>query len=139
MSTKNESPEVKTLIPLDYPPDAIVVSEEQTVVPVVLKKKGGGVAEYELREMGSPEVASWMNFQQVRITGGKRKPNPGDSDFRQFQANLIHLCLYEKGTNSRVPIAVIDKWFAGTLSRLFDQCETMNGLNEQGKEQAKKA
>ena len=136
MSTKNETPD----LPADQlPPGAIVVSEDQEVIPVVLKKRGGGVVHYELREMDSPAVASWLKFQQLRITGGKRKPTPEDSDWRQYQANLIHLCLYERGTNTRVPITTIDKWFAATLSKLYDQCEEMNGLSEAGKERVKKA
>lgn len=100
---------------------------------------------YILRDMMGDDLAEWSKFQATRVMAGAKRgrPDPAAVDFRGFNAKLISMCLYHVGPDGKVagPVAqsVIEKWSAPVLTALFDRCQTMNGLNEEGQEAAKKA
>ena len=120
--------------------DALVFHEERQTKPVVIVGKDGARKRYLLKEMMSDDIGEWTKFQVVKVSGGVRgRPDPNRADFRDHTAKLISLCLYDESGTDRVPIHVIKEWPGSTLSGLFDYCQTMNGLNDEGREQAKKA
>lgn len=107
----------------------------------ILLEDGAPPHRFWLIEMFSDGVEKWMKFQTTRLSGGGKRGRPdiSDANFKDYTATLISMCLYDDTKQNRIPLDVIRNWPASTLNGLFDYCETMNGLNEQGREQAKKA
>lgn len=88
----------------------------------------------------SAGVSAWQKYTATRIQLGKKgKPDIDTLDMREYNATLLSMCLYREDKTTPVPTAEIVKTFpASMLNKLFDYCQTMNGLNEEGLEQAKK-
>ncbi len=125
----------------DEEEDALVFHETRKSKKVVIfNEQTGSKTRYLLVEMMGPDIEKWTKFQTVRIMGSSRRgrPDPKDADFKDFNANLIALCLWDEAGENRIPVSTIKEWPASTLNGLFDYCQTMNGLNDEGREQAKK-
>lgn len=101
------------------------------------KKVRVGTTKYVLQELMGDGVAKWMKFTHLRVTGGKKKPKPEDADYRDFLANLIVLCIRTENKQP-VPFQKVRSWPASTLTGLFQDCQTMNGLNDDAREEAGK-
>lgn len=130
-------------IPKTLPPEVdeegdLVFDEVPAVQGVKLRGKDGTKRRYLLMDMGGPGLAIWMRTIATRVKTGKRGVNPQDSNFRDFQASLISLCLKEEDGRTPVPFDTIKAWPAKLLNGLFHQCQLMNGLNDEGLEAVKK-
>lgn len=114
----------------------------QTKKVKIYNEETGRAKKYLLVEMMSDGVEEWTKFEFTRLTGGKARrgrPDPKDANFKDYAATLISMCLCEEDGKTPVPKSVIRDWPASTINGLFDVCQTMNGLNEEGRDQAKKA
>lgn len=109
------------------------VRKEKTVK--IKNPESGQSSVYVIREMMGDGLAEWTKFQFTRIAGkGKRgKPRPEDADFSDFNAKLISLCMVDS-TGKPVPKEVISQWPASTQTGLFNICQSMNGLADEGDE-----
>lgn len=128
--------------------DELVFQETVSMKKVsIVNEKDRSKTPYVLVEMGSDGVERWMKFQTSRLAGGgnRGRPDITKADFRDYTATLISYCLFERkdgdelAPGKSVPIEVIRNWPASTLNGLYEICETMNALNDEGKEKAKKA
>jgi len=127
----------------DTPPDDWADAPEFSTARKQQRVKVDGVR-YIAQDMMGDELGAWMKYQATRLVDGKKgRPDVNKADFSEFNAMLISLCLYEvdaAGAPARkVPIDLVKKWSAPVLNYLFDLCQRMNGLTEDGREEAKKA
>lgn len=124
----------------DKDEDCLVFHEERQTKKIKILDKEGKATYYMLREMDSPSVAKWQGYDAKRIKVSRSgRIDMSEDAFKDYSATLINLCLWDLNLTDRIPISKIKTWGALTLNGLFDFCQTMNGLNAEGKEQAKKA
>lgn len=116
----------------------LVFTEEQAEIPFKIKKKDGRVVEYILREMMGPALGEWQTYDAGRMKLNKRRIEMAPDAFKKYAATLIGLCAFELPANSPVPVKEIMGWKSSIITKLFETAQTMNGLNDEGKEQAKK-
>lgn len=98
-----------------------------------------GATSYLLKEMMGPDVGKWQAYDASRIKmskGGKVDMAP--DAFKEYSATLINLCTFDD-ENKNVSKKVIMAWPASAINGIFEICQTMNALNAEGKEEAKKA
>jgi hypothetical protein len=92
---------------------------------------------YKLLEMKGPELTIWTNFSAGRakfVDGEMVGFNPMES----IQAKLISLCAYDEN-GKPVPEEVIRGWPATTQKGLFEDCQKLNGLDDDSREEEKKS
>lgn len=111
-------------------------TDEQKTEPIKFKTSGG-VKDYILRELMGPDLAKWQAHDASRITVTRNRIDMAPGAFRDYCAVLINMCLFDE-TGIAIPKATIMSWPSTAITSLFDKCQTMNGLNAEGKEQAKK-
>lgn len=112
-------------------------TDEQKTESVKFKMKDGGTKDYTLRELMGPDLAKWQAFDSTRITITRNKIDMAPGAFREYCAVLINMCLFDE-TGTAVDKRTIMSWPSTAITGLFDKCQTMNGLNEEGREKAKK-
>lgn len=100
-------------------------------------KEKDQVNEYILMGFQGEGMAQWMSTVARKVKGDKKGVNANTSDFRNFQASLIHLCCYD-GARNRVPVSRIAGWSAKLQNILFERCQELNGLNDDAGDKAKK-
>lgn len=121
----------------EVPADEWADAKEYADTPAQLKRKVGK-EKFLLCELGGDDLAKWMKFVATRVKGDSKGVKGKDSDFRDYHANLIVMCIKTDG-GAAVPFSKVKGWPSSTLNGLFEDCQTMNGLNDEGKEQAKKS
>lgn len=115
---------------------------EYTTVPKEYKfsvtDEKGKKERYVLREFYGPGLTQWTEIHAARLKFSKTgAPLPRDSDYSNLYSSLIALCCYNRTTGHRVSKNVIESWTSSIQSDLFDRCQQMNGLTEDGREKAK--
>lgn len=121
--------------------DGLEFAEERKSKALRLRKKDGTVKNYTLLEMMSDGVSAWMQYKATRVQFNKKGvPDIASTDLKGAQAKLISLCLFHDAVGTQ-PVSlreIQDTFPASALNGIFDYCEKMNGLNDEGVEQAKK-
>lgn len=101
--------------------------------------KEGGKKSYLLVEMMNDGVTEWTKYQATRVRNRNGQPDIERTDFTPFYAKLISMCLYDGEGETPVLLETIrDTFTASAISGLFDYCQTMCGMNQEGREAAKK-
>jgi hypothetical protein len=116
-----------------------VFSDEPQVQGVWIKSKDGTKKKYYLKELMGPDLAKWQTFDAARIKVVRNRIDMEPDAFKEYSATLISMCMYDED-DKQVPVkSIIKSWPATTINGLFEMCQTMNGLNAEGRDQAKKA
>lgn len=124
----------------DAPFAGLDISAQQATQPVRIHLRNGETIDGLLVEMMSDQVAEWRKHEMQCMVGAGGAPSLAKADLRGFQEKLISLCLHDPTGQTPVPHKTIMGWQlpSKALHILFTACQTMNGLNEEGREQAKK-
>lgn len=102
-------------------------------IEVSLKTKGSATPrECVLREMDGFERDKYLNSQRSKVDRDQNL-----KDFTDVQTSLVAQCLYEKGTDTLIPIQEIREFPTKTLAKLYDICMTLNGLDAKAEAAAK--
>lgn len=117
--------------------DVDLYEAEPESYPFRVREKNGEVTQFYLRGFEGEGMATWMHTVARKMKADKKGLNSNTSDFRQFQASLIHLCCYDSAGN-RVQINRIFGWAAKLQNALFEKCQELNGLNDESGDKAKK-
>lgn len=118
--------------------DCIVFNEEPKTQKIKIKNGEGKLTTYLLREMMGPDVAKWQEFDAGRIKVTRNRIDMAPDAFKEYSATLINLCMFDE-SDTKVTKAQVLKWPSTTINGIFDICQTMNGLNAEGRDAAKKA
>ena len=119
------------------PPDENDVLEFGGTRKTKLVKIAG--QKYLLVEMMNSDLTAWTKYQATRVRERNGKPDIERANFDDFYAKLISMCLYDEKGDARIPMETIrDTFTASVISGLFDACQTLNGLNQEGRDEAKK-
>lgn len=113
-------------------PDLIEMDLTIVSIPVRLRNPDtGDVDEYELRELMGSDRDYYLNQVNKRTRLDKDGKSLGFSTFIDYQAELIHLGLYKKGTDERVSLDVIRRFPSRTQKALFEPLQKMSGLGQE--------
>lgn len=88
---------------------------------------------YTLREMDGYHRDMYLNIVTKSQTGSMDGKTIRVKNFEGLQAKLISLCLYNE-SNELVPSEEIQKWPAAMQTGLFKECQGLNGLDDDIKE-----
>lgn len=115
-------------------------SEARKTKRVNFALKDGTKKKFMFVEMMSDGVAEWQKYKMTRVKLNRDGvPDVNRADMKDHNAKLVSMCLYNEDGTELVPIGFIHENFpASMLNQLFDYCETANGLNEKGRDEAKK-
>lgn len=117
--------------------EELVICLDRREIPIKLKDVHGIVKTYTLREMAGVQRDKWLNSMGSRLRTDKNGNVLGVRVFDNLQASLIAKCLYDD-RGELVPEEVIAKWPSSAQKILFQKCQEMNALTDEGEEAAKK-
>lgn len=117
--------------------DGLVFEEEPESKPVRIKDRNGNVHNYVLREMSGAALGRWQSYDASRMKLVRNRLEMAPDAFKEYAATLISLNLLDE-TNQHVPVQTILRWKSSIITGLFDECQRMNGLTADSREQAKK-
>lgn len=113
----------------DAPLDLPLCRKEKTV------KLGG--EPYTIKEMMGTQRDQWLKGMGQRMRTDASGKVVGIKDYAGLHSSLISLCLYGPG-GDLVPAKVIDEWPASVTSKLFEECQRLNGLGDDASREEEK-
>lgn len=104
---------------------------------IEIEGKDGVAREYILRELDGDARDNYVNLMIAKSKTDKSGRTVGVSDVRGLESALLTRMLFNKEDNSAVPQAQIQKWPAGTRTRLYERALRLCGLDKSAEENAK--
>jgi len=115
-----------------------IIKRKRKIIPLQIEDEDEKLHDCYLREMSGKRRDEWLNKMGDNMKMADGKPT-GVKKFDAVQAGLIAECLYYTEGDRPVTIKELQEWGSSALVELFEICQNMNGLNEKGREEAKKA
>jgi len=115
-----------------------IFSDEPATQEIKLKSKSGEVKTFTLRELMGDALSKWQAYDASRISVSRNRIDMAPDAFKDYSATLISMCLFDDLGNP-VKISTIRNWPSSAINGIFEICQTMNGLNVEGRDKAKKA
>jgi hypothetical protein len=117
--------------------ETLTISLVRDEIPIELRLADGTTRKYKLYEMTGAQRDAWMTRNLKRARYDDKGQAVGVQDYNNVQADLIACCLYDD-RDQAVPLSTIASYPARAQQFLFDKCQLLTGLNEEGVERAKK-
>lgn len=104
-------------------------------IPITIIDKSGQEKDYTMHELSGKRRAQYLNEMNERISispDGKTEVK----DFEGIQENLLTRCLKDEAGNF-ITVEVLGEYPSSTLSDLFDDAQTLSGLDIKARQKAK--
>jgi hypothetical protein len=102
-----------------------------------IQDDSGQVKEYVIRELTGPERDQWLDLAAGKAKFGPDGKPTGVKDSGGIAADLVHRCLYKKGTNDRVPKELIAQFPSSMELALFEMASEISGIGKDARVAAK--
>ena len=117
----------------------IKFSLKKKFITVPIEQEDGSINNYELRRASGEEIEAYLDENSNRIetavgTDGKVQIKQIKT-YKSIFVSLLKYCLYLN--DARVAASEIAKFPYDVQKGLFDEAQTLNGLDEMGAEKAK--
>ena len=104
-------------------------------MPITILDANGQQKDYTMHELSGKQRAQYLNEMNKRISispDGKAEVK----DFEGIQESLLSRCLKDEAGNF-VTVEVLGEYPSSTLSDLFDDAQTLSGLDIKARQKAK--
>jgi len=104
-------------------------------MPITILDANGQQKDYTMHELSGKQRAQYLNEMNERISispDGKTEIK----DFEGIQESLLSKCLKDEN-GKLIELAVLSEYPASTLSDLFDDAQTLSGLDIKARQKAK--
>lgn len=119
--------------------DVVKFSLKKKAIEIPIEQEDGTVVTYEIRRASGAEIESYLDENSDRIQtsiGADGKVQLQNiKTYKSMFVSLLKFCLYLG--DKKVPADQISKFPYDVQKGLFDEAQTINGLNESGEAAAK--